>query len=109
MPKILLNGIGVSKGTVEGTLRIILGRDEFKNFNEDEILVTKITDPSYVSLMTKAKAVVTDIGGITSHPAIVSRELGIPCVVNTKNATKTLKDGQKIKVDGTKGIIYGEE
>lgn len=109
MAKNLLKGISASKGVAEGKVKVILGGKDFSKFEEQDILVTKITDPSFVSLMTKAKAVVTDIGGITSHPAIVSRELGIPCVVNTRKATKILKDGQKIKVDGSKGVIYAEE
>ena len=59
-----------------------------------------------IMIFSKATAIVTDIGGLTSHPAIVSRELDIPCVVGTEKATKVLKDGMKVRVDGEKGIIY---
>jgi len=69
-------------------------------------LVTTITDPTMVQAMIKAAAIVTDIGGITSHPAILSREMGIPCVVNTKEGTKLIKDGMRLKVDGDKGEVY---
>ena len=71
-----------------------------------EILVTKITDPTMVAIMARAGAIVCDIGGIISHPSIVSRELGIPCVVNTKVATVKLTTGMRIKVDGASGEIF---
>jgi len=103
--KTILKGIGVSAGVVKGKVRIIKGAKDASSFNEGDILVTEITDPTMVIMMSKAGAMVTDIGGMTSHPAIVSRELGIPCVVNTKEATKILKDGDLIEVDGEKGII----
>ena len=80
--------------------------NEIKQFKKGEILVTEITDPTMVILMAKANAIICNIGGITSHPAIVSREMGIPCVVNTKNATKILENGMIIIVDGSKGEIY---
>jgi len=69
-------------------------------------MVTILTDPTMVMAMMKASAIVSDMGGITSHPAILSREMGIPCVVNTKIGTKLIKDGAKIKVDGAKGEVY---
>ena len=103
--KTILKGIGVSVGVVKGKVRIVEGTKDASSFNEGDILVTEITDPTMVIMMSKAGAMVTDIGGMTSHPAIVSRELGIPCVVNTKEATKILKDGDLIEVDGEKGII----
>jgi len=65
-----------------------------------------MTEPSMVIMMNKAAAIVTDKGGLTSHPAIVSRELGIPCVVATKEAINTLKNGMRVRVDGTNGEIY---
>lgn len=103
--KIILKGIGVSVGVVNGKVRIVEGIKDISSFNEGDILVTEITDPTMVIMMSKAGAIVTDIGGMTSHPAIVSRELGIPCVVNTKEATKVLKDGDLVEVDGEKGTI----
>ncbi|MCK4525368.1 MAG: hypothetical protein KAU07_02950 [Candidatus Andersenbacteria bacterium] len=105
--KIILKGTGASAGEVEGRVKIIKDLDcSSADFKEGDILVTRITNPVMIMIMTKAAAIVTDIGGLTSHPAIVSRELGIPCVVGTEKATKILKDGIKIKVDGKKGIIY---
>ena len=104
--KIILKGIAASGGVVEGIVKIVKGVKDIPDFKDGYILVAEITEPSMVIMMNKAAAIVTDKGGITSHPAIVSRELGIPCVVATQNATRTLKDGMKIKVDGTRGDIY---
>ena len=105
--KIILKGTGASAGEFEGVVKVIKDLDySSSEFKEGNILVTRITNPAMIIIMTKAAAIVTDIGGLTSHPAIVSRELGIPCVVGTEKATKVLKDGMKIKVDGKKGIIY---
>ena len=105
--KIILRGIGVSTGVIEGKVKKINTSKDFSKFKKDNILVTKITDPTMVMLISKALAIVTDIGGLTSHPAIIARELGIPCVVGTEKATTILKNGMKIKVDGKKGIVYG--
>lgn len=102
--KIILKGIPASAGVASGNVKLV--KNPFNQFKEGNILVAKITDPSMVHLMAKAAAIVTDIGGITSHPAIISRELGIPCVVSTLKATKILRNNQKVKVDGGKGIIY---
>lgn len=104
--KLLLKGIPASPGTAEGTVKIVQGIQDINKFQEGDILVAEVTEPSMVMMMNKAAAIVTDKGGLTSHPAIVSRELGIPCVVATKTATQTLKEGVKIKVDGAKGEIY---
>lgn len=104
--KIILKGTGASSGTTEGVVKIITDKNDFFDFKEGEILVAKITDPSYVMIMAKSSAIITDTGGMMSHPAIVARELGIPCVVATKRATSILKNGQKVKVDGEKGIVY---
>jgi pyruvate, water dikinase len=70
-----------------------------------DVLVTGMTRPEFVPLMKLASAIVTDEGGITCHAAIVSRELGKPCVIGTKNATKVLRDGMLIEVDAEKGIV----
>jgi pyruvate, water dikinase len=105
--KLLLSGIGASHGDVEGVAKIFKSGDDPSLFEEGNILVAVITDPTMVMAMTKASAIVTDIGGITSHPAILSREMGIPCVVNTKEATKVIKNGMRIFVNGEKGKIYG--
>ena len=86
--------------------KIILDPSDNSKMRKGDILVTEMTNPLFVPAIQKAKAIVTDVGGLLSHAAIVSRELGIPCVVGTKKATKILKDNQKIIVNATKGEIY---
>src|SRR3989338_6505158 len=100
MGKLILKGTGTSAGEAEGEVCLIKDASDGAKFKEGNILVTKITDPTMVMIMNRASAIVCDIGGITSHPSIISRELGIPCVVNTKEATSKLQDGQKIIVNG---------
>ena len=104
--KFILKGIPASNGVAESTVRIVKGAKDTERFQKGDILVAKITEPSMVIMMNKAAAIITDTGGMTSHPAIVSRELGIPCVVNTKKATRILKNGMKIRVNGNRGEIY---
>jgi pyruvate,water dikinase len=104
--KLLLQGIPASPGIAEGRAQLFSPGDDTSAFNESGILVTKITDPTMVRAMIKAAAIVCDIGGITSHPAILSREMGIPCIVNTQRATALIKNGVKLKVDGSEGKIY---
>jgi len=104
--RILTKGIPASPGIAVGKARVLLDLKDAKNFQQGEILVTKMTDPDWVPIMKMASAIVTDEGGRTSHAAIVSRELGIPAVVGTGNATKVIQDGQEITVDATRGIIY---
>lgn len=101
----ILIGTPASAGVARGKVKIVTGIKDSASFEEGSVLVTRITDPTMVMMMAKSVAIVCDIGGLTSHPAIVSREMGIPCVVNTKNATTTLKDGQEIIVDGSTGKI----
>lgn len=100
-----LTGLGVSQGIATGTVRIVTGIEDASNFKEGDILVTHITDPTMVSMMAKASAIVCEIGSITSHPSIVSRELGIPCVVSVKDATSLLEDGVKVEVNGRVGEV----
>ena len=104
--KFILKGIGASKGVVEGIVKVVKGIDDADDFEEGNILVAEVTDPSMVVMMNKAAAIITDKGGLTSHAAIISRELGIPCIVATKEATKVLKNGMKVRVDGEKGEVY---
>lgn len=104
---LILKGIAASQGVAEGKVKLFSSGDDTGSFKEGDILVATLTDPTMVQTMIRAAAIVTDMGGITSHPAILSREMGIPCVVNTKEATKLLKDGDIISVDGFKGEIYG--
>jgi pyruvate,water dikinase len=102
----ILIGLGASLGTAVGFVRICHKPKDIEKFNSDDILVTETTDPTWTIYMRKAKAIITSIGGILCHAAIVAREFGIPCVVGVKDATKILKDGMKIEVDGLKGTIY---
>ncbi len=100
-----LKGMTASPGKVTGTARIILGSDQFHQFQAGEILITNQTTPDFVPLMKKAAAVVAEQGGVTSHAAIVSRELGIPCIVGAKKAMAVFVSGEQVEVDATKGLI----
>lgn len=104
--KIILKGIPASSGIVIGKVKVLKKQKDFFEFKKNDILVVKNTNPGMIITISKASAIITDIGGITSHPAIIARELDIPCIVGTEKATKILKNGMKIKVDGKKGIIY---
>lgn len=101
-------GIVVSKGksgNVTGRVRIVLDPNKTADFVAGEILVAPMTSPDYIFAMKQASAIITDTGGLTSHAAIVSRELGVPCLVGTKVATHVLKDGDLVEVDAEKGIV----
>ena len=102
----LLEGLGASPGISSGSVRIIWEMKDLDKIKKGDILVTEMTNPDMVVAMQKAAGIVTDEGGITSHAAIVSREMGIPCVVGTENATKKLKEGEMITVDGGKGRVF---
>ncbi len=104
--KKLFSGLGTSPGQAKGKVRIVSGPEDESRFLEGEILVTRITDPTMVLMMNRAAAIVCDIGGMTSHPSILSREMGIPCVVACKNATTKLKDGQEVLVNGKTGEVF---
>ncbi len=106
---ILLQGLGASSGVVAGRVRILADPSEEDRFVDGEILVAPMTSPDWVPLMKRAAALVTDRGGITCHAAIVSRELGLPCVVGTSDATTLLHDGDIITVDGSSGTILRGE
>jgi len=102
----IIKGMGVSPGKVIGLVKVCQGVHEaLKKMRKGNILVCSMTLPDYVPVMKIAKAIITDEGGLTCHAAIISRELGIPCVISTKNATSRLKDGDKVEVDANKGII----
>jgi pyruvate,water dikinase len=107
--KIILNGLPASPGVAAGKVKIIESMDDLDKIKKGDVLVTKMTNPDMVVDMQKCDAIITDEGGATSHAAIVSREMGIPCVVGTEKATQTLKDGQKVTVDGRNGKIYEGE
>lgn len=100
-----LTGDIAMKGKAQGRVRLILHKEQISEFHEGEILVTENTEPSFLPAMKKAAAIVTDEGGITSHAAIVSRELKKPCIIGTKIATKAFKDGDMVEVDAEKGVV----
>lgn len=103
--EINLRGTPASRGVAQGKVAIVKGVKDLPNVDKGDILVAVTTHPDYVPAMQKANAIVTDEGGVTSHAAIVSRELGIPCVVGTKTATKSLQNGDFIEVDGNSGMV----
>jgi pyruvate,water dikinase len=100
-----LSGIGASAGSLEGQVRVVTDLAADSELEPGEILVCQTTDPSWASLFLIASAVVIDIGGQMSHGAIVARELGIPCVINTKDGTRSLRTGDRIRVDGAAGTV----
>lgn len=104
--KIILQGQGAAPGIASGRVTIIHDAKDTGAVKEGDILVTRMTNPDMVPAMRKVAAIITDEGGMTCHAAIVSRELGTPAVVGTKTATKVLKNGQMITVDGEMGLIY---
>jgi len=101
--KILVSGSSVGNKIGAGKAHRILSVKDIKKFKKNEVLVTTMTDPDWVPAMKLASAIITDSGGRTAHAAIVSRELGIPCIVGSNNATKIIKTGQSITVDCSKG------
>jgi pyruvate, water dikinase len=103
---LLLTGSAASPGVVAGEVKIILDPTQISKVVAGDILVAEMTTPDFVPAMKRAVAIVTDRGGRTAHAAIVSRELGIPCVVGTGEATKILHDGQTVTVDGARGVVY---
>jgi len=102
----ILSGSAASPGIGIGPVKILTSAKEIGKVEKGDVLVAPMTSPDFVPAMKKAIAIITDQGGETSHAAIVSRELGVPCVVGTKEATKVLKDGAIVTVDGAKGEIY---
>jgi pyruvate,water dikinase len=103
--RILLRGVGASGGIACGPARIVRGSAEAHRVHRGDILVAELTSSTHTVAIHKAGAIVTDRGGIMCHAAIDAREIGIPCVVGTKKATKILKEGIPIIVDGTRGIV----
>jgi len=112
-PRQLLKGLGAAPGIVTGKVVVLKDAEELQKVQQGDVLVTVMTMPDMVPAMKRAAAIVTDEGGMTCHAAIVARELGVPCVVGTKRgeaaATKLLKDGMLVTVDGEKGtVVEGE-
>ncbi len=98
-------GVVAHPGLARGRVKVIFTPDQFAKMESGDVLVTTMTTPDFVTLMQKSVAIITDIGGLLSHAAIVSRELGRPCIIGTKIATKVLKDGDEVEVDATKGVV----
>ena len=101
----LITGIGASPGVVEGIARVVRTVDEFDEVRDGDILVCQMTNPAWVVLFTKIAGLVTDTGGLTSHPAVLSREFGIPAVIGTSVATQRIATGDRLRVDGTAGQV----
>jgi pyruvate,water dikinase len=100
-----INGIGASPGVVEGIARVVLHEDQFDDVRAGDILVCQMTNPAWVVLFTKIVGLVTDAGGTVSHPAVLSREFGIPAVVGTSVGTEQIKNGDRIRLNGTTGLV----
>jgi len=100
-----ITGIAGSPGVIEGTARVVMTVDEFDEVTDGDILVCQMTNPAWVVLFTKIAGLVTDTGGTTSHPAVLSREFGIPAVVGTSIATQRIATGDRVRVDGTTGQV----
>ena len=100
-----VKGIAGSPGVAEGIARVVMTVDEFDAVRDGDILVCQMTNPAWVVLFTKIAALVTDTGGTTSHPAVLSREFGIPAVIGTSSATHTIRTGDRIRVDGSNGVV----
>jgi pyruvate,water dikinase len=104
MPAEAIAGIAVSSGLVEGRARVILKMED-ADLEEGDILVTAFTDPSWTPLFVSVKGLVTEVGGLMTHGAVIAREYGLPAVVAVENATRLIKDGQRIRVNGTDGYV----
>ncbi|WP_397538185.1 phosphoenolpyruvate synthase [Rummeliibacillus pycnus] len=104
LPSEAIVGLPVSSGVIEGRARVTLNIEE-ANLEDGDILVTSFTDPSWTPLFVSIKGLVTEVGGLMTHGAVIAREYGLPAVVGVENATKLIKDGQRIRVHGTEGYI----
>lgn len=101
----IVRGSVASRGIARGRVRIIQNQADFPTFEMGDVLVTQMTRPEFLSIISRAAAVVTDEGGITCHAAIISRELGIPCIIGTQTATRVLRDGDLVEVDAEQGLV----
>lgn len=104
LPADAIAGLPVSSGVVEGRARVILNMED-ADLEDGDILVTSFTDPSWTPLFVSIKGLVTEVGGLMTHGAVIAREYGLPAVVGVENATKRIKDGERIRVNGTEGYI----
>lgn len=104
LPDQAIVGLPVSTGVIEGRARVILNIED-ADLEDGDILVTAFTDPGWTSLFVSIKGLITEVGGLMTHGAVIAREYGLPAVVGVENATKLIKDGQRIRVNGTEGYI----
>lgn len=104
LPENAIGGLAVSSGIAEGRARIVYTLAE-ANLQEGDILVTRFTDPGWTPLFTSIKGLVTEVGGLMTHGSVIAREYGLPAVVGVENATRLIKDGQLIRVNGTEGYV----
>ena len=100
-----IKGFAASRGIVEGTARVVKSADEIGRLRDGDVLVCQVTNPTWSPVFRKIAAAVSDIGGSMSHAAIVAREYGLPAVVGTGNATRRIRDGQRVRVDGDRGLV----
>ena len=101
----LVHGLGASPGIASGKVRVLMSPDDEASMQRGDVLVTRMTSPDWVPIMRRAAAIVTDAGGMTSHAAIVARELGLPCIVGARDATRVLATGTLVTVDGSAGTV----
>ena len=101
----IIEGIAGSPGVVDGVARVVRTVDDFDSVRDGDILVCQMTNPAWVVLFTKIAGLVTDTGGTTSHPAVLSREFGIPAVIGTSSATSRISTGDRLRVDGGSGTV----
>lgn len=109
-PKIVtLKGIAASPGVIKGIASVVLSWSQIYRVEADSVLVARTTEPDMFSVFFKVRGVVTDLGGATSHAATNARELGLPCVVGTGNATHIIADGDMVTINGDTGDVYVEK
>jgi rifampicin phosphotransferase len=104
LPAEAIAGLPVSSGVIEGRARVILNMED-GDLEDGDILVTAFTDPSWRPLFVLIKGLVTEVGGLMTHGAVIAREYGLPAVVGVENAIKLIKDGQRIRINGTEGYV----
>jgi phosphohistidine swiveling domain-containing protein len=104
LPAAALIGLPVSSGTIEGRARVVLDMADADR-EAGDILITTYTDPSWTPLFVTVKGLVTEVGGLMTHGAVIAREYGLPAVVGVEHATRLIRDGQRIRVNGTRGYI----
>jgi pyruvate,water dikinase len=100
-----LRGLAASPGVVEGPARFVSSPDEFSQIEPGDILVCRMTNPAWVVAFTKIGGLITEAGGTTSHPAVVAREFGIPAVVGAHNASERVQTGDRVRLNGSSGLV----